>query len=105
VCAAGSLPGDRVNPSAVAAMAEVGIDITGEFPKPWTDEIVRGFADPRVKLLRTDRVGKSLAQNRAIAETRGRGLPIMRAVASGVEIQTRADSTKISLFFARPPAT
>jgi protein-tyrosine-phosphatase len=22
-------------------MAEVGIDITGEFPKPWTDEIVR----------------------------------------------------------------
>jgi len=22
-------------------MAEVGIDITAEFPKPWTDEIVR----------------------------------------------------------------
>ena len=38
----------------------------------------------------------------AVAETRGRGLPIMRAVASGVEIQTRADSTKISLYFARP---
>jgi arsenate reductase len=27
--------------SAIAAMAEVGIDITGEFPKPWTDEIVQ----------------------------------------------------------------
>jgi arsenate reductase (thioredoxin) len=25
----------------VAAMAEVGIDITGEYPKPWTGEIVR----------------------------------------------------------------
>jgi protein-tyrosine-phosphatase len=37
----GSEPGPEVNPSAVAAMAEVGIDITGEFPKPWTDEIVR----------------------------------------------------------------
>ena len=37
----GSEPGNAVNPSAVAAMAEVGIDITGEFPKPWTDEIVR----------------------------------------------------------------
>lgn len=37
----GSEPGDRVNPSAVAVMAEIGIDITGEFPKPWTDEIVR----------------------------------------------------------------
>ena len=36
----GSEPGDAINPSAVAAMAEVGIDITGEFPKPWTDEIV-----------------------------------------------------------------
>lgn len=37
----GSEPGDRVNPSAVLAMAEVGIDITGEYPKPWTDDIVR----------------------------------------------------------------
>ena len=37
----GSEPGAEVNPSAVAAMAEVGIDISEEFPKPWTDEIVR----------------------------------------------------------------
>jgi protein-tyrosine-phosphatase len=37
----GSAPASAVNPSAVAAMAEVGIDIAGEFPKPWTDEIVR----------------------------------------------------------------
>jgi len=37
----GSEPGSEVNPSAVAAMAEVGIDISGEFPKPWTDEVVR----------------------------------------------------------------
>jgi arsenate reductase len=29
-----------VNPSAVHAMAEVGIDITHEHPKRWTDEIV-----------------------------------------------------------------
>jgi arsenate reductase len=37
----GSEPGHQVNPAAVAAMAEVGIDITQEFPKPWTDEIVK----------------------------------------------------------------
>ncbi len=37
----GSEPGMEINPAAVAAMAERGIDITGEFPKPWTDEIVR----------------------------------------------------------------
>jgi protein-tyrosine-phosphatase len=37
----GSEPGHEVNPAAVAAMREVGIDISGEYPKPWTDEIVR----------------------------------------------------------------
>lgn len=37
----GSEPGDQVNPAAIEAMAEVGIDISGEFPKPWTDEVVR----------------------------------------------------------------
>jgi protein-tyrosine-phosphatase len=36
----GSAPGPALNPMAVAAMNEEGIDITGEFPKPWTDEIV-----------------------------------------------------------------
>jgi arsenate reductase (thioredoxin) len=36
----GSEPGNEINPAAVAAMAEVGIDITEEFPKPWTDEVV-----------------------------------------------------------------
>jgi len=37
----GSEPADEINPSAIAAMAERGIDITNEYPKPWTDEIVR----------------------------------------------------------------
>ncbi|MEV6325632.1 arsenate reductase ArsC [Nocardia sp. NPDC051787] len=37
----GSEPGAEINPAAVAAMTEVGIDITGEFPKPWTEEIVQ----------------------------------------------------------------
>ncbi|HZC70380.1 MAG TPA: arsenate reductase ArsC [Jatrophihabitans sp.] len=37
----GSEPGDQVNPAAIAAMAERGIDIGNEYPKPWTDEVVR----------------------------------------------------------------
>ena len=37
----GSDPGERVNPAAVEAMAEVGIDISGAQPKRWTDEGVR----------------------------------------------------------------
>ena len=37
----GSEPGNAVNPAAIAAMAERGIDISTEYPKPWTDEVVR----------------------------------------------------------------
>ena len=37
----GSEPGREVNPAAVQAMAERGIDISHEYPKPWTDEIVQ----------------------------------------------------------------
>ncbi|MCU1453616.1 MAG: protein-tyrosine-phosphatase [Acidimicrobiales bacterium] len=37
----GSEPADEINPAAVAAMAEVGIDISAEHPKRWTDEVVR----------------------------------------------------------------
>ena len=37
----GSEPGPAVNPVAVEAMAEVGIDIAKEFPKPWTEEALR----------------------------------------------------------------
>lgn len=41
VYSAGSNPGDAINPSAVAVMAEVGIDIAGQEPMRWTDETVR----------------------------------------------------------------
>ena len=36
----GSEPADQVNPAAVEAMAEVGIDITSQQPKRWTQEMV-----------------------------------------------------------------
>lgn len=37
----GSAPGDIVDPLVIEAMAEQGIDISEEYPKPWTEEIVR----------------------------------------------------------------
>jgi protein-tyrosine-phosphatase len=40
VRSAGSEPADRINPAVVAAMAELGIDLSQEFPKPLTDEVV-----------------------------------------------------------------
>lgn len=41
VYSGGSEPASETNAAAVQAMAEIGIDIATEFPKPWTDEIVR----------------------------------------------------------------
>jgi protein-tyrosine-phosphatase len=89
----GSEPGSEVNPAAIEAMAEVGIDIAKEYPKPWTDEIVRaadvvitmGCGDacpvyPGRRYLEwdiEDPVGKPLAEVRVIRddiEARVRGL-------------------------------
>jgi arsenate reductase (thioredoxin) len=36
----GSEPATEINPAAVTAMAEVGIDIAAESPKHWTDQMV-----------------------------------------------------------------
>jgi arsenate reductase (thioredoxin) len=41
VRSAGSAPGNAVNPAAVAAMLEDGIDMSAEIPKILTDEAVR----------------------------------------------------------------
>jgi arsenate reductase len=41
VRSAGSAPGDQINPDVVAAMAELGLDVSKEFPKPMTDEFVQ----------------------------------------------------------------
>jgi arsenate reductase len=41
VRSAGSDPGEAVNPLAVEAMAELGVDLSKAFPKPLTDEFVR----------------------------------------------------------------
>jgi arsenate reductase (thioredoxin) len=44
VLSGGSAPADHVNPAAVAAMTEVGIDIAGQTPRPWSEESL-GAAD------------------------------------------------------------
>ena len=42
VHSAGSDPAGEINPSVVEAMAELGVDMSEEFPKPLTDEFVKG---------------------------------------------------------------
>jgi protein-tyrosine-phosphatase len=41
VRSAGSAPGERIHPNVVEAMAELGLDMAKEFPKPLTDEAVQ----------------------------------------------------------------
>ena len=41
VRSAGSAPAGEINPAAVQAMAEVGVDLSEEYPKPLTDQAVR----------------------------------------------------------------
>ena len=41
VSSAGSAPASEINPAVVAAMREVGIDLSKQFPKPLADDAVR----------------------------------------------------------------
>ena len=41
VRSAGSDPAETINPAVIEAMAEIGVDMSEEFPKPLTDEVVR----------------------------------------------------------------
>jgi arsenate reductase (thioredoxin) len=81
---AGSEPQGELNPAAITVMAERGIDISGEFPKPWTDEVIHaadviitmgcGEAPPRLPGRRyqdwdvDDPDGKEVAEVRPIRD-------------------------------------
>ena len=87
----GSEPGDAINPSAVTAMAEVGIDITGEFPKPWTDEIVQA-ADVVITMGCGDACpvfpGKRYV-NWELPDPAGQGLEAVRPIRDDIEQRVR----------------
>ncbi len=41
VRSAGSTPGEQIHPAVLTVMEELGVDMSHEFPKPLTDEVVR----------------------------------------------------------------
>jgi arsenate reductase (thioredoxin) len=41
VRSAGSTPADEINPAVVEAIAEIGVDLEDEYPKPLTDDFVK----------------------------------------------------------------
>jgi arsenate reductase (thioredoxin) len=87
----GSEPGKEINPAAVAVMAELGIDITGEYPKPWTEEIVRG-ADVVVTMGCGDTCpyfpGKRY-ENWELADPAGQPLEAVRPIRDDIEQRVR----------------
>ncbi|MDE3722781.1 arsenate reductase ArsC [Nocardiopsis sp. N85] len=88
----GSEPGREVNPAAVAAMNEVGIDISTEFPKPWTDEVVRA-ADVVVSMGCGDACpifpGKRY-EEWTLDDPDGRDLAAVRPIRDDIEERVRA---------------
>ena len=88
VLSGGSAPAEQINPAAVEAMREVGIDITEQYPKPWTDETLEaadivvtmgcGDACPVIPGKRyldwelTDPAGKPIEEVRPIRDDIGR---------------------------------
>ncbi|MBU8822738.1 arsenate reductase ArsC [Mycolicibacterium goodii] len=83
----GSEPGNEINPAAITAMHEVGIDITGEYPKPWTDEIVQA-ADVVITMGCGDACpifpGKRY-ENWELPDPAGQGLDAVRPIRDDIE--------------------
>jgi protein-tyrosine-phosphatase len=73
-------------------MAEVGIDISGEFPKPWTDEIVRA-SDVVISMGCGDACpifpGKRY-EDWILEDPAGHGVDVIRPIRDDIELRVRA---------------
>lgn len=97
VFSAGSEPGDDLNANAVAVMAEVGIDISGEQPKVWTNDMARA-ADVIITMGCGDScpvyLGKRY-EDWELADPADQPIDVVRQVRD--DIRTRVDELIISL--------
>jgi protein-tyrosine-phosphatase len=99
VFSGGSDPVSTVNPAAVEAMAEVGIDISNEFPKPWTDEIARA-ADAIITMGCGDACpvypGK-LYEDWTLTDPANQPVEVVRQVRDDIEQRVRALMAQLGL--------
>lgn len=88
----GSEPAKAVNPVAVEAMRERGIDISREFPKPWTDEILKA-ADVVITMGCGDACpifpGKRY-EDWTLDDPAGQGIEAVRPIRDDIERRVRA---------------
>lgn len=91
VRSAGSAPGEEINPNVVEALAEVGIDVSHEFPKPLADELVRA-ADAVVTMGCGDACpvypGKRY-MDWTIEDPAGKDLPTVRRIRDEIDERVR----------------
>ncbi|MFE9384867.1 arsenate reductase ArsC [Streptomyces sp. NPDC007025] len=103
VRSAGSLPGDQVNPAAVEAMREVGIDLSGQRPKALTPEAVQA-SDYVITMGCGDACpvfpGRTYL-DWTLADPAGRGLASVRPIRD--EIRTRVEALVAEIDAAGPP--
>ncbi|EUA15984.1 low molecular weight phosphotyrosine phosphatase family protein [Mycobacterium xenopi 4042] len=91
VFSAGSEPADRVNPTAVSAMAEKGIDITAEQPQRWTDDMVQA-ADVVVTMGCGDTcpvIPGRRYEDWALADPAGQSIEAVRRIRDEIEMRVR----------------
>ncbi len=91
VWSGGSEPQGAINPAAMAVMAERGIDISGEYPKPWTGEIVE--AADVIVTMGCGEAGPALPGRRyedwALDDPSGKDLPDVRSIRDEIESRVR----------------
>ncbi|MGY1636529.1 arsenate reductase ArsC [Geodermatophilus sp. SYSU D00742] len=97
VRSAGSLPAEQVNPAAVAAMAEVGIDITDQRPKVLTPAAVE--ASDVVITMGCGDVCPVFPGKRyldwQLADPAGKGVDAVRPIRDEIEDRVRALLTEL----------
>ncbi len=95
----GSEPADRVNPAAVAAMAEVGIDISGQQPMRWTEEML-GATDVVVTMGCGDAcpaVPGVRYEDWPLDDPAGQGVDAVRPIRDEIERRVRALLTQLEV--------
>lgn len=99
----GSAPDAAIDPVVVQAMAEREVDITTEFPKPWTDEVVQA-ADVVIDMGCGD-TRPALSGHRyeewQLADPAGQGIDEVRVIRDEIENRVRLLITNLDLYGRR----
>lgn len=99
VYSGGSEPASEVNGAAIEAMAEVGIDISTQVPKPWSDDVVRAAS-----VVITMGCGDSCPMHAgkryedwAVADPKGRDVEAVRPIRDDIEGRVRKLLTELGV--------